>query len=684
MAESTQHKLDRVRPPRVQITYDVEIGNAIEKKELPLVVGILADLSGKPDTPPAKLVERRFVDIDRDNFNEILSSISPRATLQVDNTISGDDSKLNVELRFNHIEDFDPVNLVKQVVPLRRLFEARQRLRDLLTKLDGNDDLDQLLQDVVANTEGLQEIKAARPEAEAAPVPATANPRSTSRPDPLPGEAAMPKSSAAEQSGESSTQTLSLLDEIIAKGRMAHDDSQQDYARDMLAEFATQVLDEGMAVDKDTVAMINDRISQIDALISDQLNQIIHHPELQKLEASWRGLHQLVSNTETSARLKLRLLNVGKNELQNDLEKAVEFDQSALFKKIYEEEYGTFGGHPFSLLIGDFTFGRHPQDIGLLEKLSNVAAAAHAPFIAAASPRLFDMNSFTELAVPRDLTKIFESLELIKWRAFRESEDSRYVSLVLPNFLLRLPYGPETRPVEGMNYVEDVNGTDHSKYLWGNAAWVLAQRITEAFAKYGWCAAIRGAEGGGAVEGLPAHTFRTSSGDLSLKCPTEVAITDRREKELNDLGFISLCHKKNSDVAVFFGGQTTNKARLYNTNEANANARLSAMLPYVLAASRFAHYLKVIMRDKVGSFMTRDNVQTYLNNWIADYVLINDNAPQEIKAQYPLREARVDVSEVAGKPGAYRATVFLLPHFQLEELSASIRLVANLPPPVAA
>ncbi|NQB18490.1 type VI secretion system contractile sheath large subunit [Pseudomonas aeruginosa] len=494
----------------------------------------------------------------------------------------------------------------------------------------------------------------------------------------------MPKSSAAEQSGESSTQTLSLLDEIIAKGRMAHDDSQQDYARDMLAEFATQVLDEGMAVDKDTVAMINDRISQIDALISDQLNQIIHHPELQKLEASWRGLHQLVSNTETSARLKLRLLNVGKNELQNDLEKAVEFDQSALFKKIYEEEYGTFGGHPFSLLIGDFTFGRHPQDIGLLEKLSNVAAAAHAPFIAAASPRLFDMNSFTELAVPRDLTKIFESLELIKWRAFRESEDSRYVSLVLPNFLLRLPYGPETRPVEGMNYVEDVNGTDHSKYLWGNAAWVLAQRITEAFAKYGWCAAIRGAEGGGAVEGLPAHTFRTSSGDLSLKCPTEVAITDRREKELNDLGFISLCHKKNSDVAVFFGGQTTNKARLYNTNEANANARLSAMLPYMLAASRFAHYLKVIMRDKVGSFMTRDNVQTYLNNWIADYVLINDNAPQEIKAQYPLREARVDVSEVAGKPGAYRATVFLRPHFQLEELSASIRLVANLLPPVAA
>ncbi|HLD64938.1 MAG TPA: type VI secretion system contractile sheath large subunit [Pseudomonas sp.] len=493
----------------------------------------------------------------------------------------------------------------------------------------------------------------------------------------------MPKTSASDTPASENT-TLSLLDRIIAEGGMAHDDSQQDYARDMLAEFATQVLDEGMVVDKDTVAMINDRISQIDALISDQLNQVLHHPDLQKLEASWRGLHLLVQNTETSSRLKLRLLNVTQKELQRDLEKAVEFDQSALFKKVYEEEYGTFGGHPFSLLVGDYAFGRNQQDVGLLEKLSNVAAAAHAPFIAAASPSLFDMQSFTDLAVPRDLAKVFESQELIKWRAFRESEDSRYVSLVLPHVLLRLPYGPDTKPVEGMNYVEDVNGTDHSKYLWGNAAWALTQRITEAFARYGWCAAIRGSEGGGAVEGLPAHTFRTSSGDLSLKCPTEVAITDRREKELNDLGFISLCHKKNTGIAVFFGGQTTNKSRLYNTNEANANSRISAMLPYVLAASRFAHYLKVIMRDKVGSFMTRDNVQTYLNNWIADYVLINDNAPQEIKAQYPLREARVDVTEVAGKPGAYRATVFLRPHFQLEELTASIRLVAALPPSVAA
>ena len=475
----------------------------------------------------------------------------------------------------------------------------------------------------------------------------------------------------------------SLLEKIISQGKMARDPNQSGHARDLIAEFAAQVLDQSMTVSRDTAAMINARIAQIDELISAQLNEVMHAAEFQKLEASWRGLHFLVMSTETSTRLKLRLLNASRDELQKDLEKAVEFDQSQLFKKIYEEEYGTFGGHPFSVLMGDFEFGRHPQDIAFLEKMSNVAAAAHAPFLAAASPKLFDMDSFTELSVPRDLAKSFESSELIKWRSFRDSEDSRYVSLALPHILMRLPYGPDTKPTEGVTFVEDVDGTDHSKYLWGNAAYALAQRITDAFAQHSWCAAIRGVEGGGLVEGLPTHTFKTDQGDIALKCPTEIAITDRREKELNDLGFISLCHCKGTDFAAFFGGATTNKAKLYNTNDANANARVSAMLPYVLAASRFAHYLKVIMRDKIGSFMTRGNVESLLNNWISEYVLLNDDAPQAVKAKYPLREARVDVTEIAGKPGAYNATVFLKPHFQLEELSASIRLVAELPPPAA-
>jgi type VI secretion system protein ImpC len=272
---------------------------------------------------------------------------------------------------------------------------------------------------------------------------------------------------------------------------------------------------------------------------------------------------------------------------------------------------------------------------------------------------------------------------MVKWRSFRNSEDSRYVALALPHILMRLPYGAATKPVEGLNFEEDVDGTDHTKYLWGNAGWALAERITASFAEHGWCTAIRGVEGGGKVEGLPTHTFRTDEGDIALKCPTEIAITDRREKELSDLGFIALVHCKNTDYAAFFGGQTTNRFKTYDTNEANANARLSSVLPYVLAASRFAHYIKVLVRDKVGSFASRGNVEQYLNRWLSSYVLLMDEASQSQKAKFPLREGRVDVHEVPGRPGSYRATVFLRPHFQLEELTASIRLVAELPPPSA-
>jgi type VI secretion system protein ImpC len=476
----------------------------------------------------------------------------------------------------------------------------------------------------------------------------------------------------------------SLLDQIITKGKMAKDDSQTARAKDLVGEFVHQILDEGMTVSRDTLAMIQAQIARIDELLSKQLNDVLHHPDFQKLEASWRGLHFLVMNTETSTRLKLRLLCATKAEVFKDLDQALEFDQSVLFKKVYEEEYGTFGGYPFSLLIGDYEFGRHPQDMALLEKIAGVAAAAHAPFIASASPKLFDMDSFTELGNPRDLAKLFESTELIKWRSFQAMEDSRYVTLVMPHILLRLPYGPNTVPTEDFKLVEDTDGKDHGKYLWGNAAWALGQRITNAFALYGWCAAIRGVEGGGMVQGLPAHTFKTDEGDIALKCPTEIAITDRREKELDSLGFVALCHCKGTDYAAFFGGQTTQKPKMYDTNAANANAKISARLPYILNASRFAHYLKVICRDKIGSFQTKDTMTTYLNRWISGYILGTDDAGQELKAQYPLREARIDVFDVPGKPGAYRAVAFLRPHFQLEELTASIRLVAELPPPAAA
>lgn len=486
--------------------------------------------------------------------------------------------------------------------------------------------------------------------------------------------------SSMEGAANAAVGEVSLLDRIIQSGRLARNASQESYAKDLIGEFVNSVVDAGPSVTDNVLEAIEARIEEIDALISAQLNEVLHAPEFQKLEASWRGLHNFLAGTETSERLKLRVLNVTQAELERDLEKAVEFDQSALFKMIYEQEYGTFGGHPYGLLIGDYEFGRQAQDVAMLEKISNIAAAAHAPFLAAASPALFDLDSFTELGAPHDLARQFESRELDKWRTFRKSEDSRYVALVLPHVMQRAPYGLPDTPVRGMKFVEDVDGTDHAKYLWGNAAYALGQRITNAFAKYSWCAAIRGVEGGGDVRGLPVHRFYTPDGDIAMKCPTETNISDRREKELTDLGFISLVHCKNTDYAAFFGGQTANQAKLYETNEGNANARISTMLPYVLAASRFAHYIKIMMRDKVGSFMTRHQVSEYLNRWVARYVLLTDGATPTEKSRFPLRDARVDVTDVPGRTGAYRATVFLKPHFQLEELSVSIRLVADLIP----
>jgi type VI secretion system protein ImpC len=473
-----------------------------------------------------------------------------------------------------------------------------------------------------------------------------------------------------------------LLDSILQEGNLASD-AEPAQGLGIVQEFVERVAVDAEASPKGVGVRINEAIAQLDGEISRQLSAVMSHPDFQKLEATWRGLSFLIHNTETGTRLKLRVFPAAMAELQKDLSRAVEFDQSQLFKKLYEDEYGTFGGTPYSMIIVDHEFTQTNQDMDFLENLASVAAAAHAPMISSASPRMFGMGSFTQLGNPRDMAKVFESSDYVKWRSFRDSEDSRYVTLTLPRILLRLPYGPDGKAVEELNYIEDVDGKDHDKYLWGNAAWALAQRVTNAFSLYGWTAAIRGVEGGGLVEGLPAHTFRTDEGDVALKCPTEVAITDRREKEISDLGFLSLVHCKGTDTAAFFGGQTVNQPKTYNTDSANANAMLSARLPYIFAASRFAHYFKVMLRDKIGSFQTADQIETYLQTWISDYILLDDNASQRAKAEFPLREARVDVREVPGSPGAFTAVAFLRPHFQLEEISASIRLVASLPPAAA-
>jgi type VI secretion system protein ImpC len=472
----------------------------------------------------------------------------------------------------------------------------------------------------------------------------------------------------------------SLLDAIVAQSRVARNTTEHQRAKDLIGELVREVMEGTVVVSDNLSATLDARIADIDRLISEQLSEVLHAPEFQKLEGSWTGLQYLCKQTSTGEQLKIKVFNATQKELVKDFKTAIDFDQSALFKKVYEEEFGTFGGAPFAALVGDFNLGRGPEDMYFIEQMSHVAAAAHAPFLTAASPELMGLESFADLGKPRDLSKVFDTVEYAKWKSFRDAEDSRYVGLTLPRFLGRLPYNPKDGlSTEGFNFVEQTDGSDHGKYLWVNAAYAFGARLTAAFEQYGWCAAIRGVEGGGLVEDLPTHTFRTDDGEVALKCPTEIAITDRREKELSDLGFIPLVHCKNTDYAAFFGAQSVQKHKKYDSPAANANAVLAAQLQYIFSVCRIAHYLKAMMRDKIGSFASAGNVETFLNAWISQYVLADDSASQEAKAKYPLREASVEVQEVPGRPGVYRAVAFVRPHFQLDELSVSLRLVAELP-----
>ena len=481
---------------------------------------------------------------------------------------------------------------------------------------------------------------------------------------------------------EESTGSLSLLDQAIQVTKTAEPDEMQD----LLRTLTDEALAGTVTFSKNLTQTFNKAIEAIDQKLSQQLSLIMHHPDFQKLEGSWRGLNYLVKNSETSATLKIRVLNESKKELHKDLTKAVEFDQSQTFKKIYESEFGTPGGEPYCALIGDFEFGNGTEDLEILQGMSNIAAASFAPFISAASPKMFGLESFTELSKPRDLEKIFESSEYIKWRSFRDSDDSRFVTLTMPRVLARVPYGSQGRAIEEFKFEEapiDANGVvsamPQDKFSWMNASYALGERLNFAFAKYGWCVAIRGAEGGGKVEDLPSFTFTSDDGDADQQCPTEIGITDRREAELSKLGFLPLCHYKNTDYAVFFGAQTTQKPKKYDRPEATANAAISARLPYIMATSRFSHYLKVMGRDKIGSFLEASDCETWLNNWIRNYVNGNAEAGQEMKAQYPLAEAQVTVKEVPGAPGSYNAVAYLRPWLQMEELTASMRLVARIP-----
>ncbi|MGF6602149.1 type VI secretion system protein ImpC [Paraburkholderia sp. GAS448] len=474
---------------------------------------------------------------------------------------------------------------------------------------------------------------------------------------------------------------------LLQKEFKPKSDKAKEAVETAVRTLAEQALRDTAVISGDVLATIEALIAQIDRKLTDQVNQIIHSEEFQKVESAWRGLHYLVNNTETDETLKIRVMNISKGDLHKSLKKykGTAWDQSPFFKKLYEEEYGQFGGEPYGALVADYYFDNSGPDVDLLTQMAKISAAAHAPLITGADPTVMLMDSWQELANPRDLTKIFQTPEHAAWRSLRESEDSRYVGLAMPRFLARAPYGAKTNPVDEFAFEEDTAGADSSKYAWANAAYAMATNINRSFKLYGWCSRIRGIESGGSVEGLPVHAFPTDDGGVDMKCPTEIAISDRREAELAKNGFMPLVHKKNSDFAAFIGAQSLHKPAEYEDPDATANANLAARLPYLFACSRFAHYLKCIVRDKIGSFKEKDDMQRWLQNWILQYV---DGDPlhssEESKARRPLAAAEVVIEEVEGNPGYYTSKFFLRPHYQLEGLTVSLRLVSKLPSAKAA
>ena len=486
----------------------------------------------------------------------------------------------------------------------------------------------------------------------------------------------------AEQGGATQTLVPDDFAALLSKEFKPKSDRAKEEVESAVRTLAEQVLNKADIVSDDVTQTINAYVAELDRKISEQLNLVMHHADFQKLESAWRGLHFLVNNTETDTQLKIRVMNISKKELGKTLKryKGTAWDQSPIFKKMYEEEYGQLGGEPYGCLVGDYYSDHSPPDVELLGGIAQVAAAAHAPFIASANHTLMGMDNWNELANPRDLAKIFSTPEYAAWRSLRESDDAKYLALTMPRTLARLPYGAATDPVEEFDFEEDTSGADSSKYTWQNAAYAMAVNINRSFKEYGWCSRIRGIESGGAVEGLPVHTFPTDDGGVDMKCPTEIAITDRRSAELDKMGMMPLVHRKNSDMAAFISAQSLAKPEEYDDPDATANSALSCRLPYLFAASRFAHYLKCIVRDKIGSFSSREQMQNWLTNWIMQYVDGDPtNSSEQTKARKPLAAAEVVVEEVEGAPGYYTSKFYLKPHYQLEGLTVSLRLVSRLP-----
>jgi type VI secretion system protein ImpC len=644
---SSQKFIARNRAPRVHIEYEVEVYGATRRVEIPFVIGVLADLAGQQ--PPPSLEVRRMKEIDVDTFDARLGEQRPRITFDVPDTIRGEGA-LGVDLTFECLDDFLPGSVARKITGLSKLLKERTQLVNLVTYMDGKSGAEALVERIL-NSEQLQDEVAAM----AALPPGSASPLPEAVDDPFQAllqQEFRPKTPAALAELGSALQTM--VQHALAGRRSVRDGAVQS---------------------------ITAIVRNIDDKLERQINLILHHADFRRLESAWRGLHYLVSNTETEGMLKIRFMSLSKAELERVIGRyrGPTSEQNPLFKKIYEEAFGQLGGEPYGCLVGDYEFAHGPKDVEVLRGMAEIASAAHAPFLAAGSPELLKVRSWNQVATPWDISRVFSAPEYAGWRALRESEVSRYLALTMPRFLARLSYGAQESPVEEFAFEEDVSGQDSNCFVWANSAYALAVNIGRSFKMYGWCASIRGVEAGGLVEGLPSRQFRSDSGATD-RSPTEISITDRLEAELATNGLMALLHRRNTDCAAFIGAQSLHKPDHYNDPDVTAAAQLASRLPYLLACCRFVHYLKCIARDHVGSFASREDMERRLNEWILQYVDHDRaNSSNEGKARKPLADAQIVLEEIEGTTAGYLGKLYLRPQYQLEGLSTSLRLLSKFP-----
>lgn len=641
----TQQLARRGGYARVRLHYEFEAGGATERIELPFVVGVLADLSGNPPKERARLLkDRKFIQVDRENFDAVMLRLAPELNLVVENRLGEGERQLPIALRFRSLADFEPWPVARQIEPLRRLIDARAVLTDLMRALD----------------RGL-----AMPAQAPVAAPAAADP-GVRLEDVL---TATPERARAD--GSRLASLLAAADASAALAAYLDDNP----AAKRLERAAL-------------VARIAQDIVELDRVCNAQLRVVLHHETFQRLESAWRGLAQLVEQLEENGNAQIRALSVRWDELERDFARVLEFDQSQIFRLVYREEFDTPGGTPYGMLVCDQLVRHRPMpghgidDVEVLERLSQVAAAAFAPLVVGAHPALFGLDSFLDLQRPVDFARVFSQVEYLRWNALRDREDSRFLGIALPPVLARAPHGDHALRMDGFRFREDVRASDGSDLVWCNPAYSFAAVVLRAHQDHGWPAAVRGVErgieGGGLVTNVPVWSFATDAPRIAVHPPVQVSITDAQEKQLADLGFLTLSHCQGTEWAAFYSAQSLQRPQRFQDPVATVNARLSSMLHYMLCASRFAHFVKVIGRLRVGSFATPAELEDHLSNWLIDHATSNEDLASEILARYPLSEVEVRVREEAGKPGVFQCMIRLKPHFQLDQLSGHIMLTTSL------